>query len=219
MEITVASASTRPAAKSWSCTSASAAEDRPAKDSMVGPASVVVAPHDGDRPRPDHAVLRGARQRDGELTAAWFIGKEGEREIQTSCPTDSIPSGGVRRAEIRAPHTAVDYCPPTRSPSTVHTEGHARATARWRLRRRESGGEVDTWENSPVMHATWTTEGREARSAVRGIATAASAPQVHRSGVQLRAGPHGVRLRDVRLSQSPAPRWPPSRVSPLPVVI
>ncbi|KAL5647302.1 hypothetical protein ACJX0J_041657, partial [Zea mays] len=49
LEITVASASTRPATKSWSRTSASAAEeDKPAKDSMVGPASVVVAPHDGD---------------------------------------------------------------------------------------------------------------------------------------------------------------------------
>jgi hypothetical protein len=117
--------------------------------------------------------------------AAWFIGKEGEKEIRTSCPTDSIPSGGVRRAEIRALHTAVDYCPPMRSPSTVHTEGRARVTARWRLGRRESGGEVDSWENSPVMRATWTTEGREARSTARGIATAAFAPRVHRSGVQL----------------------------------
>jgi hypothetical protein len=137
--------------------------------------------------------------------AAWFIGKEGGREIRTSCPIDSISSRGVRRAEIRAPHTTVDYCPLTHLPCTVHTEGRARATARWRLGRRESRGDVDSWENSPVMRATWTTEGREARSAVRGIATATSAPRVHRSGVQLRTGPHGVRLLDVQLSQSPAP--------------
>jgi hypothetical protein len=39
----------RPAAKSWSRASASAAEeDGPAKDSMVGPGSVAAAPHDGD---------------------------------------------------------------------------------------------------------------------------------------------------------------------------
>jgi hypothetical protein len=151
--------------------------------------------------------------------AAWFRGKEGEREIRTSCPTDSIPSGGVGRAEIRALHTAVDYCPPTRSPSTIHTEGHARATARWGLLRRERGGEV-SWENSPVMRVTWTTEGRDARSAVRVPATTTSARRVHRSRVQLRASPRGVRLRDVRLSQSPAPRWPPpSWVSPLPTMI
>jgi hypothetical protein len=41
----------RPAAKSWSRASASAAgvveEDGPAKDSMVGPGSVAAAPHDG----------------------------------------------------------------------------------------------------------------------------------------------------------------------------
>jgi hypothetical protein len=34
---------------------------------------------------------------------AWFIGKKGEREIWTSCPTNSILSGGwiMLRSELR----------------------------------------------------------------------------------------------------------------------